>query len=373
MKKIKLAVISPFWPYGGISNHLENVYPRLARHNNFDITLYTNYQNQNEKKELGEKFGGVNIFAYYTLNKRYFRGVGYAIATYLKNLSDYDLLKVHNTSYAICLLPKLLSTGKKFIVHTHGRDVNELLNKMVYRFLAKIVYNRASLIICPSEREKKKIIALGIPSRKIKIIRDGINLKIVAKKRTGFLRKELKIKNKKILVFVGHISYTKGVDVLLKAVPKLMKNDLAVVLVGNIGGGGLSLVPKIKIIEKIYPGRFFWIGERRDIIKILNSTDFFLLPSLSEASTSIALLEAMSAENCCIATDVGDVKKHLRGGCYIIKPKDPNEIAKAINYLIKEKSVAKAIKKNADKIIKNFSWDAIAKEHINQYKEVIKV
>lgn len=372
VKKIKLAVLSTFWPFGGISNHVENIYSQLSKDPDLEITLITNYQNKKEKAYLLKRFKTVKKKVFYTPRIRFLRGLFYILRTYCESFRDYDLIKIHNTTYALVFLPKLFFSGKEFIINTHGKDVNELLNNPVYKFLAKIVYKKAKLIICPSKNEKNKITELGISQNKIKTIRDGVEIAKFNVKRSNYLRKMLGIKNKIILTFVGHISYIKGTPELIKATSKIMQEDVAMVLVGNVGGKGKELIGEIKELEKKYPNRFFWIGEREDISKILNSSDIFLLPSLSEASTSISLLEAMAAGNACIATDVGDIKDLLKDSVLIIPPGKEEEIAEAVKKLVKTPKLMIELREKSLKTISNFDWVKIAKEHNGILKSQLK-
>jgi glycosyltransferase involved in cell wall biosynthesis len=383
MKKIKIFVITAFWPYGALSTRIKKFYPKLAKYKEFDITLTTNYNTLEEKKYLEENLKGVRLNLIKVPNKRPLKGIMFSLKTYLKGFQSQDLIIVHFTSYAIMLLPKL---NEKFIIHTHGADVNIYMKRGIYRFLSKMAYNRAGNILCPSESEKKKISSMGIDQKKINFIRTGIDLNDFSSKKINYYRNKLRIKDKYILSFVGHISYAKGIDFLLEALPELMKQDVTIVLAGNISDEKNSLnkesikvekeslIQRVKKSQKGYDGRFFWLGEIdiKEVKKLLQSSDFFILPSRSEASTSIALLEAMASGNVCIATDVGDIKKLLSDCCYIIPPENSEQIVKAIKDLINHPKKRQKLLKNTKKRLSYFRWDNIVKEHANLYLRLYK-
>ena len=52
MKKIKIFVITAFWPYGALSIRIEKFYPKLAKYRDFEIKLLTHYNTPNERKYL---------------------------------------------------------------------------------------------------------------------------------------------------------------------------------------------------------------------------------------------------------------------------------------------------------------------------------
>jgi glycosyltransferase involved in cell wall biosynthesis len=106
------------------------------------------------------------------------------------------------------------------------------------------------------------------------------------------------------------------------------------------------------------------------IRNLLTHTDFFILPSRSEACP-ISLLEAMASERVCIATNVGDVAKILGpSGCGFLVPS--NSSADLTVALVQAFSLGnierQAMGRRARaKIIADYSLEAMVNRHLEIY------
>tara|TARA_B100000212_G_scaffold333009_1_gene301912 strand:- start:26033 stop:27196 length:1164 start_codon:yes stop_codon:yes gene_type:complete len=112
------------------------------------------------------------------------------------------------------------------------------------------------------------------------------------------------------------------------------------------------------------------LGQRNDIPLILKEIDVHILSSSFGESFPNVICEAMLSGVPCIATDVGDSKYIISKTGWIVDPKNPKDLAKAINesyleYLKKDTWLIR--KKNCRSRIEiNFSLTKM----INQFKEL---
>lgn len=80
------------------------------------------------------------------------------------------------------------------------------------------------------------------------------------------------------------------------------------------------------------------LGNRADVLDILQAADLFVFPSLHE-NLSIALLEAMASQLPVIATAVGgNVEVLEHGGGVLVPPRDVDALADAISELAQSPS-----------------------------------
>ena len=104
------------------------------------------------------------------------------------------------------------------------------------------------------------------------------------------------------------------------------------------------------------------------------AADVFCLPStMSAESFGIVNLEAMACSVPIVASKVGgvpDVVKDEENGL-LVQPRDSEELADAIIYLLKNEDVREKIGKNGRKKVENYSWEKIAEETEKVYNEVI--
>ena len=104
------------------------------------------------------------------------------------------------------------------------------------------------------------------------------------------------------------------------------------------------------------------------------ATDIFVLPSIMNTeSFGIVNLEAMACGVSIVASKIGgipDVVKDMENGL-LVPPKDSNALADAIIYLLENENVRERMGRNGRKKIKNYSWERIAEETEEIYKELI--
>lgn len=117
--------------------------------------------------------------------------------------------------------------------------------------------------------------------------------------------------------------------------------------------------------------RFYLLGERSDVSRIMASLDIFLLTSYGEGFPN-ALCEAMAAAVPCIATDVGDCRKIIGDAGFSIQAKNPRQISDAIIRLAKTAPQLrkKLGKKARQKIIAQYDIDTVAHRYGSLYKSL---
>jgi glycosyltransferase involved in cell wall biosynthesis len=114
--------------------------------------------------------------------------------------------------------------------------------------------------------------------------------------------------------------------------------------------------------------------EHEKIAKYYRMADATVMPSLKEA-ISISGLESLATGTPVIGTNVGGIKElitHGKNG-FLLPPKNPREIAKAINKVANYREDAyKELCYNArESIVENYDWSKIADETISAYEEVL--
>jgi glycosyltransferase involved in cell wall biosynthesis len=78
-----------------------------------------------------------------------------------------------------------------------------------------------------------------------------------------------------------------------------------------------------------------WLGERKDVPRLLQALDLYALPTLSDM-LPMALLEAMWAELPILATTAGGIPEAITDGVegWLVPPKDPDALARALIEII---------------------------------------
>jgi len=280
------------------------------------------------------------------------------------------------------------------IIHTHGyrEDLyaigsrkhaallatNHLWKKTdwklkLYAFLDGHLLKRFNAIVAVSQPIVDEMISVNIDPNKITVIPNGIETERYtnADVKNNSIRNELNIDAKKtLLVTVSSLTEEKGITYAISALAAALKTNpqLHLLIVGT-GEENDNLIAQARSlgIEK----NITFAGRRKDIDKVLSSSDIFLLPSLNEG-LPMAMLEAMAAGKAVIATDVGDVATALKGDAgIIIQSQDLDALIKNILLLSSQPELLRTYGEKAQAVvIENFSAQRMAIEYAKQYQQI---
>lgn len=264
------------------------------------------------------------------------------------------------------------------ICSLRGSDINLYpLYGKYSMYLTKRLILEADQLLSVSKALKKAASAIEQPKKEIKVIYNGCDIdRFVFKEgnRTQ-IRNELGIaKGDKILIFIGSLSQAKGIFELIAAFTHLNsdKSNLHLLIIGS-GMARIKIqnyVDSHNIANKVHI-----IGDRpyNEVPKYLSASDIFALPSYNEGLPNV-VLEAMSCSLPVVATRVGGIPEAVENGKsgILVPMKDVDSLIKAIDYLIKNDSVAKEMGIKGRKIIENnFSWYRNAEEVIQIYHDTL--
>lgn len=207
----------------------------------------------------------------------------------------------------------------------------------------------------------------GIERRKIKFVPNGLNESTFESLKADYIRKianKYGLEGKFVISYLGRIQKYKGLDQVIKVLPKLLKDypNLVFVAIGKDADDMQRLIDlsKKRGIAKnvIFTGEIF----EKEKLALLEISEIFVFPSEWEAF-GIAMLEAMARGNAAISTKT-------EGGVYLIKKDNgrlydfgkTEQLYVALSELIgDDKTRIKMGKKNID-FAKKFLWPSIAKQ-----------
>jgi len=226
-----------------------------------------------------------------------------------------------------------------------------------------LFYNK---IICVSEYGRKAAIKNKIaPINKLITIHN-------AARPISFLLKEqaqkklIKRTSPLVIGTIAEWTKNKGLFYLLKAIKDIDKKfDLVL-----IGSGENSDKEKMyRFIEKNNLRNVHLIEWIDNAASYLKAFDIFVLPSVKEG-LPYTILEAMTAEIAIITTPVGGIPEMIKDGIngILVKPKNSQQLAKKINYLIGNPEKAqKMTQKAKEKAERKFSLEKMLEKTKNLY------
>jgi len=180
-----------------------------------------------------------------------------------------------------------------------------------------------------------------------------------------WVREELGIGDKKLIMYVGRIVYHKGLEYFVRAAKYLESRDVQFLLVGT----GDFRKELEDIIERegledmvMFAGRV----PNEELPDYYAATDVFVLPSVSRLEAfGIVALEAMASEVPVIVSDIPGVRDVIVEGKngLLAEPMNSEDLAGKIRTLLENPDMAERMGKNGRKrVLERFTWGQVAKD-----------
>lgn len=352
-RKLKIVYIIDSLGAGGAERLLHDLTKHINK-NRFDVSVISIFN----KNDLANKFRDYKInLIYLKYNFFYNPLIIFRIEKILKSIKP-DIVHT-NLLYSDLYgrLAALLAKAPVIMSTCHNNEpwrTSRKINKYyLFRKLDNYLSTKTTKIIAVSNEVNKCLIKQGINYLKILTIYNGIETKFFEKALPSNLYNK-KNPNEIILGSVGRLDRQKGYDYLIRSISIVIKKISAVKLF--IVGDG----PERQNLQKLVKGlklrqHIIFLGKRNDVAKILKMIDIFVFTPIYEGF-GIALLEAMAAGKPIVVSKTGgiiEVIKENKNGL-LVKPKDSNEIAGKLLYLIQHKSFWNIMQKNNQNDVKKF-------------------
>ena len=163
------------------------------------------------------------------------------------------------------------------------------------------------------------------------------------------LKSKYGLRGRKVVLFVGRLSYEKNVDVLIRAFSELVKEHEEARLL-LVGGGEdepklRELCERLRITNKVI---FFGQVPHERVPELLAMADVFVLPSMAEGLPK-ALLEAMAMKKPIVATLAPGIADVVKPGveALLVRVGDEEGLARAIKKVLSDAGLAERLAQRA--------------------------
>lgn len=358
---MKIVQLNPFhYPFkGGIEHRIHHVSKRLSEdHEVFVVT--GRLPDTPEREEID----GYQVIR---LKSRYIRiyNPPYIITRGIEKVLEElepDIIDLHyrwSPSYKRAIKryegPKVFTFHNTFGEGEGGMGILSLLNDYLQAGFIKS-FDR---IVCVSEFVGDDLEDRGFPEHKLVAIPNGVEIP-----------EDVGTENDYML-FLGRLVSTKGLGYLMRAMRRVIDDGYRIEL--KIAGAGPEENKLRSLVESLgLQGRVHILGrvseERKH--RLLRDCRLFVFPSTYE-SYGIAAAEAMSYGKPVIASDVGGLPEVVGEGGVLVPPKNPQQLAVAIEELLDDEGRRHALGKKARERAMGFSWEKVAREMERVYLNVI--
>lgn len=278
------------------------------------------------------------------------------VAMQVAKEQEFDVIHAHDwLTFPAAIMAKEVS-GKPLVVHVHATEFDrsgESVNQEVFD-LEKRGCEMADRVICVSRLTRRILInRYGIDGRKISVVHNAV----VPKPTKIYPKKNLQ--DKKIVTFLGRITFQKGPDYFVEAARKVLDvmPDVHFVMAGN---GDMFLKCVERAAELKISNRFHFTGflNHFETNNLFGMTDVYVMPSVSEPF-GITPLEAMRTGVPVVISKQSGVAEVL-GNAIKIDFWDLNSLSDTIIGLLSNEKVSKQIAEGGTNEVHEMKWEYAA-------------
>ncbi|MFC1667820.1 glycosyltransferase family 4 protein [Chlamydiota bacterium] len=264
--------------------------------------------------------------------------------------------------------------------HTMLSKPTKLLHKVTKQIAA-----HCEGIVVMSEYAKtilKKV--YGIEKKKVHVIHHGVH--DMEYKASNEVKDRLNLKNKIVLMTFGLINQGKGIEYVIEALPRLVKEfpELIYLVIGEthpdvrIKEGEIYRHKLMKMVDSLglvnhvkFQNRYLTLQE---VLTYLHVSDIYITPYIySEQVCSGTLAYAIGSGKAIVSTPYVYAQEMLKGGRGVfVKAKDVISIYKKIRLLIKNPQLREEISWNAYQLGREMTWACVGKKHIELYLQLFQ-
>jgi glycosyltransferase involved in cell wall biosynthesis len=348
--------------YSGIEAYYEEIGKRLAEMGH-EVTIYC----RSYFTPRMEFYWGMRLIRLPTVRTKHLETL---VHTFLSTLhamfGNYDIVHYHALGPALfSWIPRLL--GKKTLVTVQGLDWRRKkwggVASAVLRTgeWAAARFPNATMVVSRTLQEHYR----GHYPRNTVLVPNGTYLR--ERRAAGYLA-SWNLEPENYLLFLGRFSPEKNCDLLIRAYQRIDTKVKLVLAGGSSYSDGYARELQSHSSEQIRV--LNWVsGEALE--ELLTNALLFVLPSDLEG-LSLALLDAMGAGLCVLASDVPENREAVEGAGFTFKAGDEDALAEMLRRLIASPGLRKQAGRAAqERIRQHYLWPQIASQIEREYLKVL--
>jgi len=257
------------------------------------------------------------------------------------------------------------------ILHgTFGGEIRSALRQLSWRMdsfyylalAARLYYHRtqrrsyvesAEAVVVVSEELREELLrAYRVDSRRVYLVPNGVDeerFRPLAKQGKAIRQRYGISESSKVLVTVGRLERGKGVQVAIRALPRISdargeKVMLLIVGQGRYREGLERIVRREGLSSQVF---FCGFVPHQELPAFYNAGDLFLMPTLMEEGLPFVLAEAMACGKPVVASHVGGIPTMVNDEDLLFKPGDVEELSQKVTKILVNESLAARLGRQA--------------------------
>jgi teichuronic acid biosynthesis glycosyltransferase TuaC len=280
---------------------------------------------------------------------------------------DFDLIDAHYfypDGVAAVLLGKALS--KPVVITARGTDINLIPSYRLPRRMIRYAAREAAGLVTVSQALRDKLVELGVPSARVRVLRNGVDLAMFHPCDRFAARARLGTPGP-ILLSVGNLIELKGHDLVIRALTALPQHILLIVGEGPDRAALERLALSLDLADRV---RFLGRVAHHSLAEVYSAADALVLASRREGWPNV-LLEAMACGTPVVASDVSSMCEIVAApeAGVLMSERSANGVAAAVRSLIERPPERAATRRYAER----FSWDETTQGQIALFLEILSL
>ncbi len=377
-----LQVIHYFSPlHGGGSIEVVYQLSKALVQRGYEVVIYAS--DFELDKEYAQSLNGVRVVLFHCIANIGLMLISPKMKKQLKReIRDFDVIHMHNfRSYQNVIASRYAKKyGIPYVLQAHGSVLRiiekQKLKKIYDTFWGYKILKHASKVIAVSNIEVEQYKQLGVGKDKIEVIPNGIDTDSFKNlPEPNQFKRKYHIREKYLILFLGRVHKIKGIDFLIKSFSKLTKelDDAVLVIAGQDDGykrEAKVLAKNLGLHDKVkFTGRI----DGKDKLCAYVDADVLVYPSIFEIFGLVPFEAIMCGTPVIVTEDCGcgQLIKEAKAG-YLVHYGDVEGLKDKILEAFRHPEDCKRMVKSGKKhIMKNLSWDNIAKQVTQAYSNAL--
>lgn len=301
-----------------------------------------------------------------------------------KHIGEFDAVHIHGYPHLLAVLTARAAQKQSipYIISPHGsvnlpEGVSEnRLRQIFERTVGEYILSNADTVVALTEKEEQRLYRKVPLIQDTKTIPNGINPdKIdISDYQIRHFREKYGFENSLLVIFVGRLTYKKGIDVIWKVADQLdgMSFDGSSVQFGIIGPDDGMREKFENYVSKHSIRNVSILGYLSEENKntALAAGDIFILPSYSEGQP-ISVLEACAAGTPVIVSEQCSIPEIVGWNAGRVIPSSAEALERDLRELLSNSAERNRCARNAAKMVREkFSWEKVINELELLYQSV---
>jgi len=251
------------------------------------------------------------------------------------------------------------------IITARGTDINLIPAYFLPRRQIQYAARKAAGIIAVSQALADALIALGIPSERVTVLRNGVDLHTFRPDDRDLARKIIGVRGPTLLS-VGHLIERKGHDIVIAALPALPGYTLLIAGDGPERSRLQTLTARLGVQDRV---KFLGSVPHDHLRQTYEAADALVLASSREGWPNV-LLESMACGTPVIASAIWgnpEVVSKPEAGI-LIKTRTPGGVAEGVKTLFRQLPSRAATRAFAER----FSWHDTSVGQLRLFRQVME-